>query len=38
MRAMLFLTGLVIGAGLSWAGFIILTNYGIDYSLPHLPG
>lgn len=38
MRAALFLVGLVIGAGLGWAAFIILANHGLDYSLPNLPG
>lgn len=38
MRAVLFLIGLVVGVGLGWIAFIVLANYGIDYSLPRLPG
>lgn len=37
MRAILFLTGLAIGASLGWAVFLILANYGVDYSIPLLP-
>lgn len=37
MKPFMFLIGLVVGAGLSWMAFIILTNYGFDYRLPHLP-
>lgn len=37
MRAVIFLIGLAVGAGLTWAAFTILANYGVDYRLPHSP-
>ena len=36
-KAIMFLLGLAIGAGISLVGLMILANLGIDYSVPHWP-